>query len=393
MSSQSLPPELVDLVIDQVIDDRITLHTCSLLCRSWSSRSRYHLFSDLLLTRKNCDDILAIPPPSVFSTAARRLMISEKNHYPSGVEHFRSINSLYLTMCTAGPDINNTFLLFPKIKSLELNQVTFQNFEDIVRLVCSLPSLETFTLFMSPWIQEQLTISPNLELPQSLHTLNVVSSRLRVFLEWFNKLETVPSITTARFYSVAEPEIPSIGDAIKRLGGSLQHLTLDLLDSSHADILTDIIDLSHCPNLLSFTLLNGWPNLLQELLLTHTKHSSLQRAALTIYEGKNDIPNLDLLNWTGLDQLVTSPETAFQLTELTIRVYAHSLISTVTRETVESQFLPRSGAKGLVKFVPERQRTLELEKALALTSPVAQHSWGEQIMVEEKVRSTYRPPT
>lgn len=148
----------------------------------------------------------------------------------------------------------------------------------------------------------------------------------------------------------------------------------------------ETVNLSHCPSLLSFTLLNGWPKLLQELLSTHSKHSSLQRAVLTIYEGKDDIPNLDLLNWFELDYLVTSPETAFRLTELTIRVYAHSLISTVTRETVESQFLPRSGAKGLVKFVPERQRALERRKTL--TSPIDRRSWGEQIVAEEEVCSS-----
>ena len=119
-------------------------------------------------------------------------------------------------------------------------------------------------------------------------------------------------------------------------------------------------------------------------MLTHTKHTSLRRAALTIYEGKDDIPNLDLLNWFELDHLVTSPETAFRLTELTIRVYAHSLISTVTRETVESCFLPRSGARGLVKFVPERQRALN--QRMALTGPVARRSWGEQIAAEQEVR-------
>ncbi|KAG6889205.1 hypothetical protein C0995_002665 [Termitomyces sp. Mi166 len=388
MLNESLPSELIDLIIDQVADDRVVLNTCSLISRSWLARSRYHLFSDVLITTKNCKDILSMPPPSAFSTAAHRLMLAELNKFPPGVEHFSSVESLYLTQCNAGPDvISRTPVLFSKITSFELNQVIFETFENIVQLVCSLPHLETFTLFMSPWTQESNLPPAHFRLPERLHTLNFVSLRLHVFLEWFNKLESLPPISTVRFYGVDEADIHSIGTSIKRLGGTLQHLTLDLLDHSYADLLTDTIDLSHCAKLLSFTLLNGWPKLLQELLLTHTKHSSLQRASLTIYEGKDDIPNLDLLNWFELDRLVTSPETAFRLTELTIRVYAHTLISTVTRETVESQFLPRSGAKGLVKFVPERQRALE--RRMMLTSPVARRSWGEQISVEEEVTEFY----
>ncbi|KAG5734674.1 hypothetical protein E4T56_gene18686 [Termitomyces sp. T112] len=381
--NESIPSELVDLIIDQLADDRVALNTCSLISRSWVARSRYHLFSDVLLTTKNCDDIFGILPPPVFLTAARRLMLTELNNLPTGVEHFSSIESLYLTQSKAGLDmVTGMPVLFASITTFELNQVVFEDFANIVQLVCSLPCLETFTLFMSPWTQELNTPASHLRLPERLHTLNFVSLRLHVFLEWFNKLETLPPISTMRFYGVAESHIHSVGAAIKRIGSTLRHLTLDLLDHSYADLLTDTIDLSHCPSLLSFTLLNGWPKLLQELLLTHTKHASLQRAVLTIYEGKNDIPNLDLLNWFELDSLVTSSETAFRLTELTIRVYAHSLISTVTRETVESCFLPRSGARGLVKFVPERQRAVE--RRIMLTSPVARRSWGEQIAAEEE---------
>ncbi|KAG6889273.1 hypothetical protein C0992_005797 [Termitomyces sp. T32_za158] len=386
MLTAFLPSELTDLIIDQLADDRAALNSCSLVNKSWVARSQHHLFSDILLTQNNCDDILVISPPSPFSSAARRLMLAELNHLPRGIEHFNSVKSFYLTEAQAGPDtIARIPALFSKITSFELNQVLFKTFENIIELVCSLPCLEIFTLFMSPWIEDFNTPPAHFRLPERLHTLNFVSPRLHIFLEWFNELENLPPISCVRFYGVAESHIHSIGTAIKRLGRTLQHLTLDLLDHSYADFLAEAIDLSHCPSLLSFTLLNGWPKLFQELLSTHSKHSSLQHAILTIYEGKDDIPNLDLLNWFELDNLVTSPETAFRLTELTIRVYAHSIISTVTCETVESQFLPRSGARGLVKFVSERQRALERRKTL--TSPVERRSWSEQIAAEEEIKT------
>lgn len=42
-----LPPELVDEVIDKLSDDITALKTCTTVCRTWISRSRFHLFSTL----------------------------------------------------------------------------------------------------------------------------------------------------------------------------------------------------------------------------------------------------------------------------------------------------------------------------------------------------------
>ncbi|KAG6839544.1 hypothetical protein C0991_001714, partial [Blastosporella zonata] len=383
--SEILPRELVDLIIDQLAGDRASLHTCSIVCRSWMARSRYYLFSDILLRGSNCNNILDLPSPSAFSAAARRLMLAEKNILPPGIEHFTSVKSFYLTLSNANFEmVIGIPLLFSKITTFELNQVVFAAFDDVVQLVCSLPRLETFTLFMCPWIQERDAPPAHLCLPGHLRTLNILSPRFHVFLDWCNALDTLPPISSVRFYRISETHIHSIGAIIKRLGSSLQHLTLDLWDEGDADLelLPDVVDLGHNPNLLSFTLLNGWPKLLQELLRTHI-HSSLQRASLTIYEGKGNIPNLFLLNWAELDYLVTSPGTAFRLTELTICICLHQMISNVTREIVETHFLPRSGAKGLVKFVPRRERTPNSELGKMLASPITRRSWSEHILDEE----------
>ncbi|KAI0337710.1 hypothetical protein BDW22DRAFT_1488162 [Trametopsis cervina] len=41
------PPELTDMVLDCLLDDKAALSTTSLVCRSWLSRSRLHLFRHL----------------------------------------------------------------------------------------------------------------------------------------------------------------------------------------------------------------------------------------------------------------------------------------------------------------------------------------------------------
>ena len=43
------PAEIEDMVIDNLNNDRVALANCSLVCKSWSPRSRFHLFNTLTL--------------------------------------------------------------------------------------------------------------------------------------------------------------------------------------------------------------------------------------------------------------------------------------------------------------------------------------------------------
>jgi hypothetical protein len=55
-----LPPELIDWVIDSLHDDRATLKTCALVCRSWVPTSRHHLSSYLVISTETRQDLIAI---------------------------------------------------------------------------------------------------------------------------------------------------------------------------------------------------------------------------------------------------------------------------------------------------------------------------------------------
>ncbi|KAG6828472.1 hypothetical protein H0H92_007838 [Tricholoma furcatifolium] len=398
MTNSSLPDELIDLIIDLLANNEDDLQTCSLVCRSWLTRSRYYLFSDIVLNGKNSGYILDLPQPSAFAVNARRLLLTEQHHFPSSLRHFASVTNLYIHNSTL-VGVMTPSIPLSQIISLELNTVIFEAFADIIRILCALPCLEMFTQYMCLWTSERGIIPAGLQLPERLHTLNYVSMNSDLFFGWFGTLNTLPPISTARIYGVAESNMRSVGTAIKRLGSSIQHLTLDLWDHGHAglsvslsrsllqltiklstDLLIDSIDLSHNPSLLSFTLLNAWPKLLRELLHTHAPCSSLQHVSLSIYEGKANMPNLDLLDWSQLDRLASGPETSFRLTDITIRIYAHLLISKVTQEMVTDRFMPLSGSRGLVKYVSERERILNLNKRL--TGPISRRSWAEQISTE-----------
>ena len=49
MSAQTLPEELLELVFDDLHDDKASLSRCSCVCRAWLSQSSRFLFRDLKL--------------------------------------------------------------------------------------------------------------------------------------------------------------------------------------------------------------------------------------------------------------------------------------------------------------------------------------------------------
>ncbi|KAF8055245.1 hypothetical protein FPV67DRAFT_1544720 [Lyophyllum atratum] len=231
MHNVMLPHELIDYIIDHLHDDRAALCACCLACKAWLACSRYHLFADVLLDYRRFDDIHSLPQPSTFAVATRRLMLAGTNILPPGIQHFSSITSFYLRVSTPTADmVTQIPLLFSNITLLELNQVTFDSFEQMFQTICRCTALETLTVFAGLWKEESEQLAPGLCLPPHLHTLNILSSWLHIFLDWFNTLESLPPLTTMRLCGIGEPHMASVGTAIKSLGNSLQHLTLDLRD-------------------------------------------------------------------------------------------------------------------------------------------------------------------
>lgn len=57
MVAQNIPQELLSHIARNVSDDKATLRSCSLVCRSWASASGYFLFRLLHLRRPSGDDV------------------------------------------------------------------------------------------------------------------------------------------------------------------------------------------------------------------------------------------------------------------------------------------------------------------------------------------------
>ncbi|KAF8889470.1 hypothetical protein CPB85DRAFT_275390 [Mucidula mucida] len=68
----TLPQEVIDVVIDQLVDCPSSLKACSLVCSSWTYYSQAQLFSNILLDGTPYPSVQAVPPIVKFTRFLRK---------------------------------------------------------------------------------------------------------------------------------------------------------------------------------------------------------------------------------------------------------------------------------------------------------------------------------
>ncbi|KAJ7146644.1 hypothetical protein C8R44DRAFT_757924 [Mycena epipterygia] len=70
MATVDIPVELQDLIIDHVHEQKQTLSTCGLVCKTWLRSSRHHLFGSVTLCDYNWEEFLLLESPlATFATS------------------------------------------------------------------------------------------------------------------------------------------------------------------------------------------------------------------------------------------------------------------------------------------------------------------------------------
>jgi len=153
--SSSLPPEILDLIIDHLHDKPTTLKTCCVVSKSWVPRTRRHLFARVEFHAPQSPVELwkkTFPDPS---------------NSPAYHTHTLSINSTPVTAAGAGMDcwihsfcnvislrllhmdpasLTPFYGFSPTLRSLSLTHVPLDGFD----LICSFPLLEDLALVSTP---------------------------------------------------------------------------------------------------------------------------------------------------------------------------------------------------------------------------------------------------
>ncbi|THU90320.1 hypothetical protein K435DRAFT_781291 [Dendrothele bispora CBS 962.96] len=174
--------DIVNLVIDELHDSRSDLKTCALVCRSWVSQSRFHLFSTICLSNRqnNVSSFLALcasPYSTIPSARTSNLAIftdllsgvkykDKQLQYPvvfdqvltwrsphygkSIADVFRHLQTLSLDWigCWSFPQTAKSMLnlAFQTVTELKLRQIVFETGDEFLEFLSSLICLEKLCL-------------------------------------------------------------------------------------------------------------------------------------------------------------------------------------------------------------------------------------------------------
>ena len=153
----SLPPEILDLIVDHLCDYQITLKACCVVSKSWIPRTRKHLFARIKFhtTKPHVRRWKKLfPDPSNSGSPAHHTrsltfcglpVVTKKSGVGGWIRAFRNVVHLHLEFLT-WKDGRRSLVpfhgLLPTVRSLRLSSTPFEIFD----LVCSFPLLEDLAL-------------------------------------------------------------------------------------------------------------------------------------------------------------------------------------------------------------------------------------------------------
>jgi hypothetical protein len=250
--SPRLPPELCDMIIHILADDKKTLRACSLTCKAFLPASRSNLFhhvrlNDFRVAKRFFDNICATNSSTNPSTYVRRLIIEgSRSEYPFQVKPWTEITFanlalitvhlvevtalelryLQLDMLDRGGAWKAIFSSLRKVDYLRMQYVRASTPEDVNRYIATFPALTTVSSAVTSgprWTQSNTPLT--VPLPRGLR--NITIHGFDTFL--FHRLlshESHPDVHTLNFVSLLWRFIEPAAILLKTMGSSLEHLHL-----------------------------------------------------------------------------------------------------------------------------------------------------------------------
>ncbi|KAJ7755334.1 hypothetical protein DFH07DRAFT_491329 [Mycena maculata] len=332
---KAFPPELVDITLDFLFDDVLTLIKCSQVCRTWVPTSRYHLWAMRIahfgagdtktsrLVRLLSNPLSTLAPAvrrvCVGSIAQQRDLMSLMKKISPCLQVLQASKSLYLRTIT-WKDIDEfsrvAFLSkFSSLTELVLSNIQFGVFDDMASVLASFPALQRLYFVRVQW-QGGLPYDPaklNLTFPE-LRTLEIDYGCQSV-VEWLRlSPPTFPRLST---FHLKLSDIPSAGIFSPDFAPSLVHveigfyrLYLDSLRHFHIDLSRNPalrnIHISHLQ--LNELGLSGADPLTNRVyvgwvpeVLASVASPAVQRLRLSIWV--TTVSDIDLLDWASLKEI------------------------------------------------------------------------------------------
>ncbi|KAF9791202.1 hypothetical protein BJ322DRAFT_1104864 [Thelephora terrestris] len=151
--STTLPPEILDLIVDHLHDEPDTLEACCLVSKSWVPRARRHLFADVEFSSPTSVQSWMrafLHPSNSPAHQTRSLSIygflaiasAESTVVRAWVHSFRHIETLVVNLSwNDGDSLSQLHGLSPILKSLKVDESVISP-PELIDLICSFPLLE-----------------------------------------------------------------------------------------------------------------------------------------------------------------------------------------------------------------------------------------------------------
>jgi hypothetical protein len=233
-----LPFELYRDIIDNFRDDRATLCTTSLVCKTFLHASRYHLFYHVTISndptaRVFLDFLNSSTSPWPY---VRDLHVYQGYHQilllliAPCVSNITTLELDSLVWDELGNDAQAVMLSgFPLVNHLKIVMWDFKTSQHMNDFIASFPSLSHIDCGHSRWESYREPVTP---LPRSLKSITLSSFHSN-FFDRLLILESHPNIHTIFLSSIDEEDIPAVGRLLKTLGSRLEHLRITVSTPGH----------------------------------------------------------------------------------------------------------------------------------------------------------------
>ncbi|TFK69938.1 hypothetical protein BDN72DRAFT_857295 [Pluteus cervinus] len=249
----TLPAELVDTILDIIATngDLQTLGICALVSPDWLTRTRFHMFSKLKLTPIRAKGFaeLVLAPNCTFSNMVEQVVLG---HFGCGgceqqggvplqdvvpllrtlirVSVLRFENTDWTTIPPPQQSaIVKNFAHISSVQALHLDNATFHDLRDVVRLCATFPRLNHLgaQIHFTKYTEHAIAAALSLQLPASLRTIELgTHDSIAVILSCLAKNALKTTIQSLSLQNLSFAQVHYVQNALDALGSNLRHLIL-----------------------------------------------------------------------------------------------------------------------------------------------------------------------
>jgi hypothetical protein len=272
-----LPTEILEAIMDQLHTDIRMLGICGLVCMEWLTRSRYHLFSAIrlspcrarrffelcrtkLCTFVNCVNYIDVD----CAERSEGKIPSEDTEFPfcrifslpsSLLTHIKSLSIRHINWTSFSPSDQNQLrqhlASFTELHTLELDNVMFHDLREIVQITSSYPHLNHIVVNVqfSKYMEYAISSAAALALPSQLETLQLCADEAIPVL--LNTTFKGSRISRLILDGVKLWHLPHIGSGLQNLRDVLQHLQINFSTAKDHSVTVGELTLIACPIVLT----------------------------------------------------------------------------------------------------------------------------------------------